>query len=66
MKYLVPEVVKKINVIINKTKEIVTNMKLNFDEIYKESSKEMRPKSKSSKLLAILDDIGRTSLQAGN
>ncbi|KYQ55277.1 Endoribonuclease Dicer [Trachymyrmex zeteki] len=65
LKYLVPEVVKKINVIINKTKEIVTNMKLNFDEIYKESSKEMRPKSKSSKLLAILDDIGRTSLQAG-
>ncbi|KYN08971.1 Endoribonuclease Dicer [Trachymyrmex cornetzi] len=64
-KYLVPEVVNKINDFIETTKEIVKNIKLNFDEIYKESSEEMRPKSKSHKLMAILDDIARTSLQAG-
>ncbi|XP_018354963.1 PREDICTED: endoribonuclease Dicer [Trachymyrmex septentrionalis] len=64
-KYLVPEVVNKINDIIKTTKEVVNNIKLNFDEIYKESSEEMRPKPKSSKLMAILNDIGRISSQTG-
>ncbi|KYM88476.1 Endoribonuclease Dicer [Atta colombica] len=64
-KYLISEVVNKINDIIKTTKEVIKDIKLNFDEIYKESSEEMRPKSKSSKLTTIFDDIGRTSLHAG-
>ncbi|KAG5314150.1 DICER Endoribonuclease, partial [Acromyrmex insinuator] len=64
-KYLVPEVINKINDIIKTTNEVIKNIKLNFDDIYKESSEEMRPKSKSSKLMAILDDVGKISSQAG-
>lgn len=57
---------KKITHIIETCTEILKTVKLNFDEIYNESSLKMRPKTKSSKLTAILKDIETTTLQTGN
>jgi len=57
---------KKISHILETTIEILKNVKFNLDEIYNESSEQMRPKTKSSKLIAILRDIKTSTLQAGN
>jgi len=57
---------EKISHILETTIEILKNVKFNLDEIYNESSEQMRPKTKSSKLIAILKDIERSTLQAGN
>ncbi|XP_011693477.1 PREDICTED: endoribonuclease Dicer-like isoform X2 [Wasmannia auropunctata] len=64
-KYSAPEVMKTITHIIEASLEILKNVKLNFDEIYNESSPEMRPKTKSSKLTTIMTNIKTTTLQAG-
>ncbi|XP_025991526.1 endoribonuclease dcr-1 [Solenopsis invicta] len=64
-KHPVPEVLEKINSIVNTSIEIVKNVKLNLDLIYNESSEPMRPKSKSSKLKAILTDIATTTSHTG-
>lgn len=57
---------EKITLIINTTIEILKHVRLNFDLIYNESSEKMRPKTKSSKLVAILKDIATITLQTGN
>ncbi|KYM95939.1 Endoribonuclease Dicer [Cyphomyrmex costatus] len=62
---LVPEIMKQLNDVINTSTEVCKNLKLNFDEIYKESSNKMKPRSKSSKLILILEDIEKVTLQAG-
>lgn len=66
MKYQTSEVIAKITEIIEKVAEVLRNINLNMDDLYKQSSSEMRPKTKSSKLTAIMRDIGTTTLQAGN
>lgn len=57
---------KEITHIIERCIESLKVVRLNLDEIYNESSPQMRPKTKSSKLIAILKDIETTTLQAGN
>lgn len=66
MKYQTSEVITKITQIIKKVSEVLKNINLNMDDLYKQSSLEMRPKTKSSKLKAIMKDIEATTLQAGN
>ncbi|XP_011632113.1 endoribonuclease Dicer isoform X1 [Pogonomyrmex barbatus] len=66
-KYLAPNVIviEKIIHIIKTTKESIKNINIDLDEIYKESSKEMRPKTKSSKLSAIMEDIEKVTSSTG-
>ncbi|XP_071570826.1 endoribonuclease Dicer [Temnothorax nylanderi] len=66
-KCIIPQttLMKKITCIIETTSGILENVKIDFDEIYNESSVKMRPKSKSSKLEAILKDIETTTSHAG-
>lgn len=66
MKYSPCEVVGNVIEIIEKTIEILKNINLNLDDLYKESSPKMRPKAKSSKLIPIMKDIKTTTLQTGN
>lgn len=66
MKYQTSEVIEKITQMIEKASEVLKNTNLNLDDLYKDSSPEMRPKTKSSKLIAIMKDIEMTSSQAGN
>ncbi|XP_036140493.1 endoribonuclease Dicer isoform X2 [Monomorium pharaonis] len=63
--YPVPNVMEKITLIISTTMNSLKNVMFNLDLIYNESSKEMRPKSKSSKLQAIFNDVAGTSLNTG-
>ncbi|XP_025264753.1 endoribonuclease Dicer isoform X1 [Camponotus floridanus] len=64
-KYSICEVIKKVNEIIKETLDILENINLNFDDLYKESSEQLRPKTKSSKLMAIMRDIESTTTHAG-
>lgn len=65
-KYSTCEVIEKINKIIEETTEILKHINLNLDDLYKESSPQMRPKTKSSKLIAIMRDIEATTQHTGN
>ncbi|KAL6436316.1 hypothetical protein ACFW04_004692 [Cataglyphis niger] len=65
MKNQTSEVITKITQIIEKVSEVLNNIKLNTDDLYNQSSLEMRPKKKSSKLIAIMKDIETITLQAG-
>lgn len=60
------EVIEKVSQIIKNTMEILKNINLNLDDLYKESSPEMRPKTKSSKLTAIMKDIETITSHTGN
>jgi hypothetical protein len=64
--YLPPQIMTQISDIIKDAVEILKNLNLNLDDLYKESSPTMRPKPKSSKLIAILRDIETTTSQTGN
>lgn len=64
--YQPPEVMIQISNLIKETIDILESFNLNMDDLYKESSPQMRPKSKSSKLTAILKDIESTTTQTGN
>jgi len=64
--YQPPEVMTQISDILKNAIEILKNLNMNLDDIYKESSPQMRPKPKSSKLIAILKDIETTTSQTGN
>lgn len=66
MKYQTSEVIEKIIQLIKNSTEVLKNTNLNFDDLYKESSPQMRPKTKSSKLTAVMRDIETTTLQTGN
>lgn len=57
---------EKISYIVKASADILKNVKLNLDEIYIESSQQMRPKTKSSKLTAILKNIETITSHAGN
>ncbi|XP_070162593.1 endoribonuclease Dicer isoform X3 [Polyergus mexicanus] len=65
MKYQTSEVIVKITQIIENASEVLKNTNLNLDDLYKESSPQLRPKTKSSKLITIMKDIEITTLQAG-
>ncbi|KMQ96898.1 endoribonuclease dicer [Lasius niger] len=65
MKYQTSEVIEKIIQLIKISTEVLKNTNLNFDDLYKESSPQMRPKTKSSKLTAVMRDIETTTLQTG-
>lgn len=65
-KYSTCEVIEKVTKIIEETTEILKNINLNLDDLYKESSPQMRPKTKSSKLMAIMKDIESTTSHTGN
>lgn len=60
------EVIETVTKIIENTAEILKNINLNLDDLYKESSPEMRPKTKSLKLIAIMKDIETTTAHTGN
>ncbi|XP_011871131.1 PREDICTED: endoribonuclease Dicer [Vollenhovia emeryi] len=64
-KYLLPKVMEKVTSILEAAANNIKEIKFNLDEIYCESSSQMRPKSKSSKLIAILKDIEKSTLQTG-
>lgn len=59
------EIIEKVNQIIKESIEVLKNINLNFDDLYKESSPQMRPKTKSSKLTAVMKDIETTTMQLG-
>lgn len=60
------EIIEKVNQIIKESIEVLKNINLNFDDLYKESSPQMRPKTKSSKLTAVMKDIETTTMQLGD
>lgn len=64
--YQPPQIMMQISDMIKAAVEILTNLNLNLDDIYKESSPQMRPKSKSSKLSGILKNIESITSQTGN
>lgn len=64
--YQPPKIMMQISDMIKEAIKILKNLNLNLDDIYKESSPQMRPKPKSSKLGAILKDIESITSQTGN
>ncbi|XP_072751991.1 endoribonuclease Dicer [Anoplolepis gracilipes] len=65
MKEETSQVIDKVTQIVKTVGETLQYINLNIDDLYQESSKEMRPKAKCTKLIAIITDIGKTTSQTG-
>ncbi|EZA61552.1 Endoribonuclease Dicer [Ooceraea biroi] len=63
--YQLPEVVKKITQMVENITDIFNNINLDVDSLYLESSAQMRPKKKLTKLLSIIRDIQVTASHGG-
>lgn len=64
--YTLPKVAEEVNKKIECIMEVLKNINLTTDMCFMESSQQMQPKKKSSKLMSIIRDVQTTTSQTGN